>query len=382
MKRTLSADKLQMITPHTQERIDRGEISGSVSLVAQDGKLLYAKAQGYANYTRKVPLKTDTIFRLASMTKPIIGVAVMQLEEQGKLSLDGPLSRYIPEFAGLQACESGKLVAVNREIMIRDLLSHSCGLGQEEQGLQYIAENLPIGPNDTLASYVPKLAQVPLDFQPGTKTGYSPMAAFDILARVVEIVSGQTVDHYLRDHIFIPLDMRDTAFVLTGAQKSRLVEMTDHVGGVLTGVSDDEGSFPGDMCSDHYFCGGGGLYSTAEDYHRFAQMLLGAGSYQGGQLLRPETVEKMRTPQLPFDIPGRGPGEIWGLSMRVITGEENPSPHPAAHSFGWSGAWGTHFWVDPDNCLTAVRMINLIDAGGASAITARELEQDVTDALK
>ena len=90
----------------------------------------------------------------------------------------------------------------------------------------------------------------------------------------------------------------------------------------------------------------------------------------------------MRTPQLPFDIPGRGPGEIWGLSMRVITGEENPSPHPAAHSFGWSGAWGTHFWVDPDNCLTAVRMINLIDAGGAGAITARELEQDVTDALK
>ena len=329
-----------------------------------------------------MPLKTDTIFRLASMTKPIIGVAVMQLEEQGKLSLDGPLSRYIPEFAGLQACESGKLVAVNREIMIRDLLSHSCGLGQEEQGLQYIAENLPIGPNDTLASYVPKLAQVPLDFQPGTKTGYSPMAAFDILARVVEIVSGQTVDRYLQDHIFIPLDMRDTAFVLTGAQKSRLVEMTDHVGGVLTGVSDDEGNFPGDMCSDHYFCGGGGLYSTAEDYHRFAQMLLGAGSYQGRQLLRPETVEKMRTPQLPFDIPGRGPGEIWGLSMRVITGEENPSPHPAAHSFGWSGAWGTHFWVDPDNCLTAVRMINLIDAGGAGAITARELEQDVTDALK
>ncbi|MFR1474904.1 MAG: serine hydrolase domain-containing protein [Hydrogeniiclostridium mannosilyticum] len=245
MKRTLSADKLQMITQHTQERIDRGEISGSVSLVAQDGKLLYAKAQGYANYTRKVPLKTDTIFRLASMTKPIIGVAVMQLEEQGKLSLDGPLSRYIPEFAGLQACESGKLVAVNREIMIRDLLSHSCGLGQEEQGLQYIAENLPIGPNDTLASYVPKLAQVPLDFQPGTKTGYSPMAAFDILARVVEIVSGQTVDRYLQDHIFIPLDMRDTAFVLTGAQKSRLVEMTDHVGGVLTGVSDDGGTSPG-----------------------------------------------------------------------------------------------------------------------------------------
>lgn len=381
MKRILSADKLQMIAQHTQERIDRGEIAGSVSLVAQDGKLLYAQAQGYANYTRKEPLKTDAIFRLASMTKPIIGVAVMQLEEQGKTHLEDPLSRYIPEFSNLQVFEGGKLVTANREIIIRDLLSHSCGLGQDEHGLQYIAENLPIGPNSTLASYIPGLAQVPLDFQPGAKTGYSPMAAFDILARIVEIASGQTIDRYLQDHIFAPLDMNDSAFVLTRAQKARLVEMVDHVDGVLTGISNDDGVFPGDMCSDHYFCGGGGLYSTAEDYHRFAQMLLGEGFYQGRQLLRPETVKKMRTPQLPFDIPGRGPGEIWGLSMRVITEEENPFPHPAAHSFGWSGAWGTHFWVDPDNCLTAVRMINLIDAGGAGAITARELEQDIADAL-
>lgn len=381
MKKHLNAQKLQKITQHTLENINTGKIAGAVSIIAQDGKILYANAQGYSNYTQKKPLKTDTIFRLASMTKPIIGVAIMQLEEQHKISLDDFLSCYIPEFSRVHVFENGKLVPPKREITIRDLLSHSCGLAQEDQGLHYIAQNLPMHLDDTLATYIPKMATVPLDFHPGTKTGYSPMAAFDVLARVVEIVSGQTVDHYLQDHIFAPLGMKDTAFVLSAEQKKRLVEMIDHSEGQIVAVTDDSKIVPDGMCTDHYFCGGGGLFSTAEDYHHFAQMLLGQGIYQGNQVLKPETVQKMRTPQLPFDIPGRPRGEVWGLSMRVITDEENPGPHPAVHSFGWSGAWGTHFWVDPDNNLTAVRMINMLDAGGAGAFTARELEQDVADAL-
>ncbi len=397
----LDTSRLSRIHHHIERRIREQNIAGAVSIVARDNQVVHWDVQGYADIESGSPLKENGIFRLASMTKPVIGVAVLILAEEGRISIDDPLSKYIPEYQNMKVAlpdpgisASGhqsdpntsteeilpsippyKTVPADREITIRDLLSHSSGLGQGEVGLTEMARRMPKA-DDTLASLIPLWASVPLDFQPGTQTGYSPMAGFDILGRVVEIASAMPLDRYLSEYIFKPLGMWDTTFVPSEAQWQRVVTLYNSTSqGLVRSLNQRPFFYP------RYFCGAGGLHGTPEDYFRFALMLANGGELNGTRILSPRMVQLMRSPQLDERTPGLSKGQNWGLSVRVITDGSASGAPLTTGSFGWSGAWGTHFWIDPEENLVALLMINLENAGGAGAETAREFEMAVMQSI-
>jgi CubicO group peptidase (beta-lactamase class C family) len=381
-KLKLDPGKLSLIHEHIEKRIKEKKIAGAISVVAGENGIVHYDVSGYADIESGKRLEKSSIFRLASMTKPVIGVAVMMLAEQGRLNIDDSLSSFIPEYRNMtvavpdkDAPEGYKTVPADREIILRDLLTHSSGLGHGGISENKISALMPKD-GDTLADVIPRWAAAPLDFQPGTHTGYSGLTAFDVLGRVVEIVSGQPLDKFLSEKLFVPLGMTETAFTLSEPQWKRTVtlyESTDK--GLVRTPNQKPLYFSG------YFCGAGGLHGTVEDYLRFALMLLNGGEFNGARILKPETIKQMSAPQLPQGLPGIPAGQNWGLSMRVITDSTAPGAILPTGCFGWSGAWGTHFWIDPENKLTALMMINLFNAGGSGALTARELETDVCSAL-
>jgi CubicO group peptidase (beta-lactamase class C family) len=311
------------------------------------------------------PMTRDAIFRIASMTKPVVGVAILMMMEEGKVRLTDPVSKFIPEFKELKvAVPQGQpgarggrgepprfyTVPAEREITVKDLLAHTSGL---VSGTISTAEAAKIQrkPGDALADYLPKLSQVPLEFQPGSRWTYSPGAGFDTLGRIVEIVSGQSLDQFLKQRIFEPLGMKDTFFNISDAQKSRVATMYQKMGNTLQ-KSPNQPAAP-----TTYFSGGGGLSSTAEDYGKFAQMLVNGGQLNGKRLLSPRTVELMGSPFAPDTLPGRTRGEAWGLSVRVIVDAVARGTYLSNGSFGWQGAFGTHFWVDPKEKLVGLLMV-------------------------
>ena len=251
----LSTDRLKRIGEAVQRQIAAGNVAGAVTLVARRGKIAHFEAQGVMDVDTKKPMAKDNLFRLASMSKPITGVAIMMLVEEGKVRLNDPVSRFIPEFANLNkvavprpgaqgpppqgrqggaAPEGGKgappqydVVSVNRPITIADLLKHGSGLVSGGLGAADAARLAPRTPTDTLATYIPKLAAVPLDFQPGALWRYSGGAGFDVLSRVVEIASGQTYDKFLQERLLGPLGMPDTGFFAPASKASRVVTMSE-----------------------------------------------------------------------------------------------------------------------------------------------------------
>ncbi|QJD82748.1 serine hydrolase domain-containing protein [Cohnella herbarum] len=355
----MNHSRFSRIQTFIEQRIQDRKLAGAASLVARNGRIVHCKVQGFADVETGKLLERDAIFRLASMTKPIIGVAAMMLVEEGKIKLSDPLGKFIPEF--------------DRGITIHHLLTHSCGLGQGPIGFQ---EMLMPGLGDTLAIHIPKWAKVPLDFQPGSQTGYSPIAAFDILGRVIEITSGIPLDQYLHQFLFQPLGMKDTTFVPTDKQWQRVVTMYEGTDQGLVKFKDQKIFF-----HPRYFSGAAGLFGTLDDYCRFAQMLANGGELGGYRILSEMSVRIMGTAQLADTIEGFPRGQAWGLSMRVITDRAAAGTSLSNGSFGWSGAWGTHFWVDPKENLVALLMINLANAGGADAETAREFEGAVMRSL-
>jgi len=393
--------RLNRIHQHIERRIREQNIAGAVSIVARDNQIVHWDVQGYADIESGIPLRENAIFRLASMTKPVIGVAVLILAEEGRIRLDDPLSKFIPEYRnmkvalpdpGISAFEHQsdsnasteeilpsippyKTVPADREITIRDLLTHSSGLGQGEIGLTEMARRMP-KTDDTLASFIPQWASVPLDFQPGTQTGYSAIMGFDILGRVVEIASAMPLDQFLTEYIFEPLGMSDTTFVPSEDQWKRIVTLYQSTPqGLVRSLNQRPFFYP------RYFCGAGGLHGTPEDYFRFALMLANGGELNGTRILSPRMVQLMRSPQLYETTPGLSKGQNWGLSVRVITDGSASGAPLTTGSFGWSGAWGTHFWIDPKENLVALLMINLENAGGAGAETAREFEMAVMQSI-
>ena len=234
----LSSERLKRIGEAVQRHIDAGNVAGAVTLVARRGRIAHFDARGMMDFESKKPMPKDGLFRLASMSKPITGVAIMMLVEEGKVRLNDPVSRFIPEFKGLDKVAVAKpgapspaegaeaaydLVPATRPITIADLLKHGSGLVSGGPGASAAARIAPRTPTDTLATYIPKLAAVPLDFQPGTLWRYSGQAGFDVLSRLVEIVSGQTFDAFLRQRLFDPLGMKDTGFFPGPGKDSRLV---------------------------------------------------------------------------------------------------------------------------------------------------------------
>ena len=363
----LSSQRLTRINDMMQRHIAAGEISGGVTIVARRGRIAHFEAHGTTELETRTSTAKDSVFRIASMTKVVTGVAVMMMVEEGKLRITDPVSQFIPEFKNLEVAVERPLqgaspgdeargsafytVPADREVTIRDLLTHTSGLASgpmSNASERLVAQQ----PEDTLADYVPRLGQTALEFQPGSRWSYSPGAGFQTLGRIVEIVSGMPLDHFLQQRIFDPLSMQETAFYATDALMSRLVTAYRRVDDRIVADSD-----PDRMQSRIFFRASGGLVSTAEDYLKFGQMLLNGGVLNGERLLSPRTVDQMASLHISHTLPGRPVGEGYGLSVRVLGDAVVGGSRLSDGSFGWSGAFGTHFWVDPKEEIVAILMI-------------------------
>lgn len=320
-----------------REDLASGHIDGASVFVSRKGKTLYENHFGLA--------KPDSLFRIASMTKPITAIAVMLLWERGELRLDHPVVKYLPGFP--------------LDLQIKHLLTHTSGLSQEAY-VAGITDDYRVDPN-LLTDYI---ASLPFDHTPGTFAAYNPVAAFHLLTQIVERVATVDISSFLEQEIFVPCVMTNTTFLPSKEQWAKLVPLQDTKPGCV---------FENYPVSNPL--GGAGLISSLGDYQNFAAMLLNRGSFEGKQLLKEETVLEMTRPQVPETVQ---PGSVrWGYGVRVITGE-NRLP---VGSFGWSGAYGTHFWVDPKNEIIGIYMKNSRTDGGASALTAAHFEEDVYASL-
>jgi len=366
----VSTERLQRITQMIKRRIDAGDLAGAVTLVARRGKVVHLVAQGVSDLDSKQPMTTANMFRIASMTKPVIGTAIMMLVEEGKIRLNDPVARYIPEFRNMKvgvlqptagragapgapgATPSFYTVPAQREITIKDLLTHVSGLGSGPMGNSDI-DKVARKDGETLAQYIPRLGGTTLEFQPGSRWTYSPGAGFETLGRIVEIASGMPLDKFLRARIFDPLGMKDITFWPTDAQMPRVATVYTRGPNGLT-----KAATPNDTMSRNvYFRGSGGLYSTAEDYIPLGIMLANGGELNGKRLLGKKTVEMMTAAHVADTLPGRPAGEGYGLSVRVVTNHAARNTMLSDGTFGWTGAQGTHFFVDPKEQLTAVLMV-------------------------
>jgi CubicO group peptidase (beta-lactamase class C family) len=360
----LSAERLHRIDELIQRHSDAGTFSGAVTLVARHGRIAHFEAHGLMDIESRKPMQKDAIFRIMSMTKPVVGAAILMVIEEGKVRLTDPVSKFIPELKDLQVAVAMTppagtpppagaparfyTVPAEREITIRDLLTHTSGLvsgGVSSREAQKVA----LKGKETLADYLPRLGGVPLEFQPGTRWAYSAQAGFDALARIVEVASGMPFDRFARQRIFDPLGMPDTFFYPAEGNSRMATRYTRSEKGL------EKQNNPGFM-NGAYFSGGGGLMSTAEDYLQFAQMLLNRGELNGKRLLGSKTVEVMTSVAAPDTLPGRPKGEGYGLSVRVVNDPIARSSFMSAGTFGWSGAYGTHFFVDPQERIVGILM--------------------------
>jgi len=366
----ISSQRLQRIHDLMQRHIDAGDFSGAVTLVARNGRVAHLQAQGLMDIETKKPMATDALFRIMSMTKPVVGVAVLMMMDEGKVRLTDPVSKFIPEFKNLKvgvlqgsqpppppAGQRGApprfyTVPADREITIKDLLTHTSGL---VSGPISNSENAKVSlkGKESNADYIPRLGQVPLEFQPGTRWAYSAQAGFDTLVLVVERASGMKFDQFATQRIFAPLGMKDTFFYPAESYNPRIATLYRKTEKGL-----EKQNNPNFM-NGAFFSGGGGLFTTAEDYFQFAQMLLNGGQLNGKRLLSPRTVELMRSAFIPDSLQGRARGESFGLSVRVVTDPVQRGTAISAGSFGWSGAYNTHFWVDPKEKVVAVMMTQI-----------------------
>jgi CubicO group peptidase (beta-lactamase class C family) len=371
----ISTERLGRLHRGMQTLIDRKEAGGIVTLVARDGKIVDVHTNGFQDVESKTPMRENTIFRIASMSKPITSVAIMMLYEEGKLRLNDPVSRFIPAFKQQRvANEKGEIENARRGITIRDLLTHRSGLSYgflnaAAVGNAYRTNGVVDGlttTDMTTEQGIDKLAAQPLMSQPGAAWNYS--LSTDVLGRVVEVASGQAFDVFLRERIFKPLGMVDTDFVVPDAKWSRLatVYSPDTASGIRP-MKDPE-SFGNTHMSPlayykpgkKYFSGGAGLTSTIRDYARFALMLSGGGSVEGVRLLSPKSVELMSASHTQdLTTPGLllGPGVGFGLGFSVVTDLAATQSLGSEGMYGWSGIYGTNFWVDPKEHLVAIVMV-------------------------
>ena len=386
-----SSARLARIHDMVQRHIDEHDISGAVTLVARNGKIAHFEAHGLADIEAKKPMTKESLFWIMSMTKPVVGTAVLMMMEEGKLRLTDPISKFIPEFKGMKVAvieerpaggrepapgtpPSFYTIPATREITVQDLLTHVSGLNSGGPASRAEVAKVDIKAGDSLADFIPRLGTTPLDFQPGTRWQYSPASAFDTLERVVEVVSGQPFDRFARERIFDPLGMKDTTYRPSPEQLQRIATQYRGANGTLTRVN----NHPIWLNSPTYLSGGGGLMTSAEDYLQFAQMLSNRGELNGKRLLGPKTVELMSSVFVPDTLPGRAKGRGFGLSVQVISDPIAANTPISKGSFGWDGAFGTHFWVDPKEKIVALFMVQ---AAGPNRLMNPDFEEAVMQAL-
>lgn len=383
-----------------EEYLSNREIAGAALIIRKKSGVIYKNKWGFSDLSGQKPVAYNSIYRMMSMTKCITAASVMKLYDDGKLSLDDPLSKYIPSFSAMKVVDDPryvytgevrpfaliwklftfkmeriKTVPAKREITLRDLLSHSSGLQQGMAGL--IAMMKDKRPKTTLSEQAKIFSEYPLDFQPGEGTGYSPTAAYDMLGRVIEIVSGKSVEDYMRETIFSPLDMQDTFFYPHSEdQKQRIVRVYKRKKEKLIDVTDTKEDMDSLLHrgTQGYMAGCGGLFSTVEDYEHFAEMLLNEGEYKGHRVLQKETVRLIYT-EAPEKHLEPDPGCVWGLGVKIRQDPARGNLPVTAGTYGWSGAFGTHFFVSPKDDLEAVFVTNRTDLGGSGSYISRKVEE-------
>ncbi|MGD2132214.1 MAG: serine hydrolase domain-containing protein [Maricaulaceae bacterium] len=344
---------LDALSAEFQGLVDEQQLAGVTTLLARHGRVVHFESQGYADASTEEPLEPDDIFRIASMTKPIAGVAMMILWEEDKWELDDPVSMYIPEFEGLMVeAEDGSLVPQDHPMTMAELMSHTAGF---DVSAGYSDDNLS---ETDLQGMIDKLAALPLPVQPGTDWRYGP--SVNIQGYIVEKLSGQSLDVFLTERIFDPLRMEDTGFWVEPADADRVVR-------IHTYDDEDRITALGERNNvrterPDFLSASGGLMSTAADYWRFAQMVANGGVLDGVRILEPETVELMYTnvlqPGVAVDLYGPDmPGIGFGLDFAIVMDPEAHGTGQGLNTHYWGGAYGTWFWVDPTNDVVFVGMI-------------------------
>jgi CubicO group peptidase (beta-lactamase class C family) len=392
----LSSAKLAFIREAVKIQIDAGQIPGAIVLVARNDKVVYFEAQGITNAVSGEPIHTDRIFGAADLTKVVGSVAAMMLVEEGKLNLDDPVSKYIPQFGGVQQVRVLKpgsppapfaavpgpiapsrewgepqyeMVPAVKPITVRMLLTHTSGL--QIYGVDNAFPRRE--PTDTLASFVPKLAGIPLEFQPGSRWAYSNSVGFEVVARIVEVASGMNFRQFLQQRLFGPLDMNDTDFGVRRDAQARALPYAPGFGVPIAEVATD-------------FSGSAGLWTTVSDLSLLARMLANHGSFNGRQYLKPETVRQMASNQIGPLVMGGYPsmgmpaeGVKFGLGMLCVTIPDAAGTRLPVGSFGWDGGGSRRLWAVPDERIAIVTMVPLI--GPQAAPLQRTVEAIVMSSI-
>jgi CubicO group peptidase (beta-lactamase class C family) len=368
-----SSERLERLHGLIQGEIDQKQLPGAVTILARHGKIIDYRTYGQRDLATSTPMSKDTIFRAYSMTKPVTGVAMMILYEEGKWLPSDPISKYIPELAHLKVFNgvdsSGKPILVDPDHppTMRELMTHSAGFsyGNGHTVVDAMYKEQKIQQSANLQEMINKLATIPLNYQPGKGWTYS--VSMDIEGYIVEKLSGQTLPDFMRDHIFAPLDMKDTGFFVPAERRSRFAtNYRDDPQDNLKPVQVADGP-PTDYATQPTMpSGGGGLVSTAEDYYRFAQMLADGGELDGKRVLAPSTVKLMTSNHLSANLLtgefGIGqhimrPGFGYGFNCAVVFDPAEAALPDGKGTFFWDGAAGTWFWVDPTNDIVFVGMI-------------------------
>lgn len=348
---------MEMIGTRMRAFVEAKEIPGAVTLVADGEKILHLSATGLADIGKNQPMAPDSIFWIASMTKPVTATAVMMMQEEGKLSVDDPVSKYLPEFTGDKAA-----------ITLKQCLTHTSGLSDLKPD--------EVGSIVTLAELMPPVVAKPLLFPPGSKWQYC-QTGINTAARIVEVVSGKTFPEFLQERLFGPLGMKDSSFYPVEAQLPRIVPAYNRTAaGELEKAEWPflHGKSP--AARDRYPMANGGLFSTAPDYARFAQMILNGGELDGKRYLKSESVKQMTTVQTGDLVTGFTPGSAWGLGWSIVREPQGVSAALSPGSFGHGGKNGTQAWIDPVRKRIYLLMIQRADIANSDASGMRREFQD------
>ena len=378
----ISSERLKLIDANIDQWIKEEQLNGATAIILRNGKIVYYKSFGFANKQQNIPMKNDNIFRIASMTKPIISVAAMILYEEGKFLLTDPVSKFIPEFKNAVVLDKYNAsdttyttVPAKREITMRDILSHTSGIGYAQIGSAtanaiYYKNKINGGigtPYSTLKDVITRLAKLPLMVQPGEEFYYGLNT--DVLGYLIEVISGMPLDKYLQQKIFEPLGMKDTYFFLPKEKQARLVSLYTQQGSqTKLRMQDSLISLNGTFSRDFpktpngtYFSGGAGLASTAYDYALFGQMLLNGGELNGKRILSPGTIRLMTSNQIEDLLMWGDANKTrrFGLGFGILTDYAERTMMIPAGSYGWDGMFASHYWTDPKNKMVVVFMRNI-----------------------
>ena len=360
----MSSDRLARLDDAMQGLVDDGLLAGITTMISRHGKIAHFGTFGHRDIEAGSEMTEDVIFRIYSMTKPITGVALMILYEEGKFRLSDPVHKFIPEFEGLVVARedgpNGQPITepADHAMTIRELMAHTAGLSygifsQSQVDTLYREANI-LDNDSTLKEMIDKLSKIPLRQQPGSMWHYS--VAVDVQGYLVEVLSGQKFDEFLNERLFGPLGMNDTAFYVSEDRADRFAQVYTHDADGNLMAQEGFGGSRSYFDPPNFLSGGGGLVSTTMDYMRFSQMLLNGGELDGVRILAPSTVRLMHMNHLPRDVKEMSPGAGFGLDFGVVL---DPVAHDGISKgeYWWGGAAGTWFWIDPKEDLVFVGMI-------------------------